>query len=375
MKILLCANTAYSMLNFRGNLIKSLIELGHTVYVVAPADNSKDDLEKLGVIFRTWNLSRTGTNPLSEIRSIFHLFKIFSQIKPDLVISYTIKPNCYAPILSKLLSIPIICMVPGLGFSFSNKGLVAYTGRKLLTKSLKLASSVFTLNKSDADTLRDQDRELEKKIIILPGEGVNTSHYVSQNYPASLPLSFSYIGRLLKDKGIEEFIEAARKLKKRNQQADFIIMGPPDKGNPAEINFEVITRAQKEGVITYIEERKDVREVINNSHCIVLPSFYREGMPRILLEAASMERPMIATNIPGCNDIVIDQETGLLCEPRSVESLIKTMESFISLSHEEKIHMGKRARQRVIDHFSDEIVIKKYEEVIDKVMREHKAKV
>ncbi|MES2729059.1 MAG: glycosyltransferase family 4 protein [Pseudomonadota bacterium] len=337
-------------------MIHHFVRLGHDVHIVAPYDAKADSGLPESVKVHPWALSRSGANPIRELGSLLSLWKTLRRMKPDLVFSYTIKPNSYAPPICTLLHIPVVAIVTGLGYAFSNRGASAFLGRWMLRSGLRQATQVLALNQDDKAFLGGAADS-------LPGEGVDTTYYSPGQGPAPHPVTFTLIARLLRDKGVYEFMEAAAIVAARSSDVHFILVGPHDTGNPAAVDMAHIRAAVDLGILSYRGAQSDIRPVIEASHCIVLPS-YHEGLPRVLLEAAAMERPVIATDIPGCRDIIVPGETGLLCAPRDVESLVQAIQAFLDMPPQDRHEMGRKGRDRVVASFSDAAVIAKYDHIM-----------
>jgi glycosyltransferase involved in cell wall biosynthesis len=224
---------------------------------------------------------------------------------------------------------------------------------------------VWFLNEDDKELFISSNLVDSSKVVVIPGEGINTRVFKNSNeLKCSEHLSFLYLGRILWDKGIGEFVEAARNIKRGNRKVLFKILGFIDQKNPSAISADVIEGWQREGIIEYLGASEDVKNTILSSSCVVLPSHFREGIPRSLLEAASLEKPVIATDIPGCRDVVDDNTTGYLCQPRNASDLQEKMERMIQLSYEERIRMGKAGRQKIKDQFEISSILKCYQNSI-----------
>ncbi len=367
-KILIISNTSFSIINFRMYLVQRLIDDGHNVTVVAAEDAYSDQIKNMNVNFIPWNVHRSSTNPLSEFVSISNLFMIFKKVQPDLILSFTIKPNTYASIAGYLLRIPVIAVVTGLGYAFNNKNLSAFAARISMFCGLTLASKILVQNYADTDFIKSGNRILNKKTEYIAGSGIDSDHYSAD--PTTYkdePVIFTLIARLLTEKGVGEFIEAASIIKTKYSDVVFRIVGAQDNDNPAAISFKKIEEAVNRGNIEYHQPVKDIRPFIRDSSCIVLPTYYKEGIPRSLIEAASMSRPIIATNIAGCTDITHHELNGFLCEPKNVPSLVASIERFLNLSSTERRKMGEAGRQIVLNQFTNEIVFEKYKQTIESV--------
>lgn len=363
-KIAFVANTARSFLLFRADLIRHYVRQGHKVVCLAPQDGTAgEDITAMGAEYRPIPLTRSGLNPLQEITSFKNLYRELSAIRPDFIVSYTIKPNTYVPVVASLLDVPCLAVVTGLGYAFMSSSLKAKVAAKIFLTGLKRADTVWFLNETDRAALTKISPSLQSRSGILQGEGVDPSFYAPmprQEYPKTI---FLMIARLLKDKGILEYAAAAKNINAKRNDVEFRVLGDLDAGNPTGLSASEWDTILQEGNLTYMGSCNDVRPHIANADCIVLPS-YREGISRALLEGASMARPMVATDVPGCREIVKDDYNGYLCKAIDEVSLQESLEKFLCLADTQKENMGRNARQTVIDQFSTEVILKQYDDLI-----------
>lgn len=366
--IILAGNTAWGMFNFRQNLMKLLLNQGHLVTVVAPPDEKFEKrIIEAGCAFIPVEIESKGMNPVSDLLLIRKYFKIYKSISPDLIFHYTIKPNIYGTLASRLAGIPSIAVVTGLGYTFINKGLVSRIALLLYSIAFKVSLQVWFLNEEDCSIFTSHNIVKKEKTYVLKGEGINLDHF-SASVCTSSEISFLLASRMLWDKGIGEYVEAAKILKKNHHHVNFNLLGPYGIDNPKAISEEQINEWQADGIINYLGETDDIKPYINSSSAIVLPS-YREGISRVLLEAAAMEKPLITTDVVGCRNIVIDNVTGFICEPKNAQSLAEAMLKVITLEKKELATMGKKGREFVQKEFSDEVVLKKYSEILEYVTK------
>ncbi|QPR55096.1 glycosyltransferase family 4 protein [Aeromonas allosaccharophila] len=368
MKILLIGNTMWSFYNFRVDLIKNIIGLGHQVYILAPMDSSVNNLKNIpGCKLLDINISRKGINPIYEILLLFKIYSKIKEVKPDLIFNYTIKPIIYGSIASWLAGVKNIAVTTGLGYIAINKNLVSTISRYLYKLSLIFSNEVWFLNDDDQSYFISLRLVDNNKARILPGEGIDVDYFSNHHFKPFFSESFSFllIARMLSDKGIFEFVEAGRRIKNCFPGCKFILMGDIDTGNPNSIKKEQLEAWKKEGVIDYLPFEHDVRPFINKANCVVLPS-YREGIPRTLLEASAMSKVVIASNVPGCKDVVINGETGFLCEPKNVDSLVDTCTYVLGLKPSELLLIGRNGRNYVTNKYANEIVFDFYKKVIMK---------
>jgi len=352
-KIVIVSHYAKSLVNLRSELIKKMASLGHNVIALAPDKGFESELKSIGAKFFYYPLKRTGINPFAEIKTSLALIKIMKTIKPDVVFSYSTKPVIYASLAARIIGVRhIYSLITGLGFAFVNKDkkrLLFNALLKVLYRvALKINNIVFFQNPDDMMLFLDLGIIKNKNAELVNGSGVNLEKY---NYAQveNETISFLLISRLIWDKGIREYIEAARIIKRKYSDVSFYLLGPYD-SNPAAIRKKDIDRWIKEGIINYLGEVDDVRPYIINSSVFVLPSYYREGIPRSILEAMSIGRPVITTDSPGCRETVEDGVNGFLVPTKDSKKLAEKMEEFIlnpSLIKE----MGKKARSIAEEKF------------------------
>lgn len=360
-KVLLCSNILWTITQFRLGLIRALVEAGYEVVCVADKDDfsaiSEQKLAGAGARFIRLQMNRKGTNPLQDLNYLARLRRIFRQEKPHLVINYTIKPVIYGSVAARSLGIPSIAVTTGLGFVFIKNNLLTRFTRLLYKFSLRYPAKVFFLNTDDHEAFMKYRLVRPSRTALLPGEGIDTDHYRPQPRPETAPeFTFLLIARLLREKGIVEYAEAARMMRQDvNLRVRFRLMGYLDQHNPGAIPAEQFRQWIEEGIIEYHGTTEDIRPSIAASDCVVLPS-YREGVPRTLLEAAAMEKPVIATNAPGCREVVDDGINGYLCAPRNSRDLYDKMLQMISLSPEEREKMGRAGREKVLARFDERMV-------------------
>lgn len=365
-KILFCANTAWSMHQFRRGVLAALIEDGYEVHVAAPEDEDAASLRTMGCIFHALEMSAQGRNPLQDLRLIASLHVLYRKIRPVVIFHYTIKPNIYGSLAARLAGIRSIAITTGLGYVFINTGVVSRVSKMLYRVALRFSREVWFLNQEDRSAFVSEGLVDPGKCRILPGEGVDLDFYAlppDADTPISGNFRFLLIARLLWDKGIGEYVDAARALKARHSQVRCELLGPAGGANPSAIPDSQINAWLAEGVIDYLGTVSDVRPAIAAAHCVVLPS-YREGVPRSLMEACAMERPVIATAVPGCRDVIDDGETGFLCRDRDAEDLANKMEAMIKRDPASWRRMGAAGRAKMRTDFDERNVIAHYRRVV-----------
>ena len=308
------------------------------------------------------------TSPVREMVLLWRIWHFLRQEKPDIVFGYTIKNNIYGGICCRWLGIPFIPNVTGLGPAFNesgwlNRGIVA-----LYRHAFAKARIVFFQNIDDRATFLKAGITTSERTKLLPGSGVDLAHFTPQLVPRDpQTTTFLLVSRLLWDKGIGIFVEAAQEMKIDHPDLRFQILGPPDPSSRSSIDIDQVMAWQDEGIVEYLGETTDVRPALSAADCVVLPTWYREGTPRTLLEAAAMAVPVITTDTPGCRAVVENGVTGFLCKPRDRGSLISAMLSFIALNAEDRVVMRQRSRRRAETTFSEDIVIKAYLEQLPKM--------
>lgn len=361
-RIAFIANTAWSMYNFRLGVLKLLVQRGATVYVLSPHDDYAERFSQFSIHYlRISHLNAQGTSPGRDYLLYRELKHAIKTVSPDMVFTYTIKPNIYGVLAAKSLGIPSVAVVTGLGHGFSKGGWVTSVIRNLYKYVIKHTVSTWFLNNEDLSFFVQERLITVEKTFLLRGEGIDLDYFKRTSaYPATRPVKFLYIGRLLYEKGVEDFVHAIKML--QDQQIDAVgeLLGFTDVSNPSAVTRETVESWESRGWIRYLGATDDVRTYLENTHCLVFPSYYSEGVPRCLMEGASMEVPAITTNHIGCREVVNDEETGFLCEPRNVQSLHEKMIRFIQLSTEERVTMGKHAREKARREFSEERVLQAY---------------
>jgi glycosyltransferase involved in cell wall biosynthesis len=303
-------------------------------------------------------------NPLKEIYTIVNIYSILLKNKVDLVLSFTPKANIYSAINAILFKIPFVPGVSGLGRVFIKRNIITSVVLLLYKLTFNKALKVFFENLDDKKLFISYNITSEKEAIHVPGTGDNLTDYNLNLY--NQKTSFLLMARILWDKGIGEYVSAARMIRRNFPNVKFKILGFLDVSNPSAISRNIFNNWIEEDVIEFLGQTDDVRPFISESHCVVLPS-YREGLPRTLLEAASMARPIITTNVPGCKDTIVNGLTGFLCEPANSDDLASKINSFLLLSHEERLQMGSRGRQFIQENFDESLVINKYLKIINSI--------
>ena len=359
--IVMAANSAWNIVNFRGALIEGLRGAGWRVVALAPDDGSADRLSAMGAEFLPIRIDSSGTSVIGDARLLADYLAVLHRLRPQAFLGFTAKPNIYGSLAARLLGIRTINNISGLGTAFMNEGPLNWLVSRLYRLSLARSARVFFQNPADLELFVTRGLVRPGQAERIPGSGIDLARFRPSpaTPPRGRPIRFLFVGRLLRDKGLVEYAEAARRLRPLWPQVEFSILGFAGSDNRSAVPIAEIERWQAEGIVSYLGDTDDVRPFLDDSDCIVLPS-YREGLPRSLLEAAAMARPMIATDVPGCRDVVTNGESGFLCEARSAESLASAMEAMLRLAPGERAAMGSQARQRVEREFDQALVVDAY---------------
>jgi len=367
-KILITSNTSWYLFNFRLGLIEELINEKNEIYIVAPEDKYSLKLIKIGCNFISINFDNKGLNPFKDYISYFNLKKIYNRIKPNLILNYTIKPVIFGSLAAKKLSIPYINNITGLGTVFITRNWVTFFVKFLYKLVLKYSNYIFFQNFDDYDLFKKYNLiSKSTPIDIIPGTGINLEKFEFSSYPKSKNIIFLYIGRIIKDKGFLEFIEVAKKIIKSRNDIKFQVLGYLNVKNRTAITKNQLEYFINQGYIEYLGNSDDVRPFIKKASCIVLPS-YREGLPKSLLEAASMGRPIISTNVTGCREIVFEGKNGFLCNPRDSKDLYHKTIEFITLSYNDKKKLGINGRKIMKKSFDEKKIIQKIISHINEIL-------
>lgn len=366
MRVAIVLNTSWNIYNFRTGLIKSLITKGYEVHAIAPRDEYSPKLIDLGCVYHEVKMDSRGANPVKDSLLILELWSIYRNVNPDVILHYTIKPNIYGSFAASFLNIPVINNVCGLGTSFLNENLVSKIALKLYKWAFRTPKLVYFQNTDDLNFFVKNDLIRKEQTDLLPGSGINLERFKPLKPASSRKFSFLLVSRLILDKGIVEYVDAINILKSRGVDAEFNLLGSKDPKHRRGISEQIINKWVSNQSINYLGATDDVRPYLQDSHCVVLPS-YREGTPKSLIEAASSQRPIVATNVAGCNNIVQNGVNGLLCKPKDARDLADKMEEMLNLSDSVRESMGKKGRQIVEDRFNEDIIIEKYMSEVQKI--------
>ena len=354
-KILILSNHFITLYNFRRELITRLISHGHKVYISMPEDERNEYFAQLGCEIIVTPMSRRGMNPAQDIALLHRYKRIMREVKHDIILSYTLKPNIYGTMASNALHYKQVCNVTGTGATFLHENLLAKLVRVLYRHSMKYAYKVFFQNSGDRDYFI-RHHMVRDNWDMLPGSGVNLEQHAFSPMPEGDTVGFIYIGRVMAVKGVEQFMDCARAIRREHPETRFYMAGFIEEERYKALVDEYV----RDGSIEYLGFRKDIDEWIKKCCCTVLPSLGGEGVPNVMLESAASGRACIATRIPGSVDTIDDGVTGYIYTPGSTEELILRVESFLALSPDERAAMGRAGRAKMEKEFDREIVIDKY---------------
>lgn len=361
MKIALVANTCWNLYNFRRCIILGLINSGFEVLCIAPEDAFTIEIQKLPVTYIPIKLQAKGNNPLLDVMLINQLVGIYKSQKPDLVLQYTIKPNIYGSFAASIAGIPVINSVTGLGTVFLHENAVSKIAQFLYKWSFRSAKYVVFQNEDDKKVFIDKKLVREDQVTLIKGSGIDINHFNLIGKDVKSPtFRFLMVARLLYDKGIREYAEASKKLYASFGTAiECVLLGSIESDKNLGISKEELKNWIKEHHLIYKPFTTEVIEEYQTATVVVLPS-YREGLSKSLLEAASCSKPLIATNVAGCKEIVLDTKNGFLCAPKNSEDLFLKMKQMIACSQEQLTDMGAKSRMHVEENFSDKIIFNDY---------------
>lgn len=370
--IALLTNNDDDVYCFRKELIEALIADGYEMLISCP-DGPKFELMKdISYIYDNPDIDRRGTNPVKDFGLLMHYRKLFKKYRPAVVLTYTAKPNVYASIAAHWMGIPVINNLTGLGSVVNESGIKQAFIMWLFKLAYQKSACMMFQNATNMQVAIDQGM-VKGDYKLIPGSGVNTDRYPLQPYPAGgdgkegEPIVFNYIGRVLHDKGVDDYIEAAKRIKAKYPQTEFNMLGFIE---PTEIHYEEDLRILGEqGIVMYRGSQKDVKPWVARAHATIHPSTYGEGMSNVLLESASMGRFIITTNNPGCQETLEHEKTGFIYQGGNVDALVETIERFLAMPNETRQKMGEAGRERVKAQFSREFVIKAYKEKINELLK------
>ena len=354
MKILILANNDVGLYKFRKELIEELLSLEHEVYISLPYGEFVPQLKQMGCKFVDTPIDRRGVNLLKDLKLITLYKKIIKLINPHIIFSYTIKPNVYGGIICAWNKVPYISNITGLGTAVENKGVLQIVTTLLYKFALRNAQTVFFQNEENEKFFFDRRIAIGKHKI-LPGSGVNLSYYQLLPYPNDQIVEFVFVGRIMKEKGIDQYLNAAKVIRKRYPNTRFHVCGFCEQAYE-----EIVQELQDMGIIIYHGLVDDMREIYKFTHCTIHPTFYPEGLSNVLLESAACGRPVITTDRAGCREVVDDGVNGLIVKEKDSRDLVYKIEKFLKMTIAEKRKMGLAGREKVEKQFNRQIVINKY---------------
>lgn len=354
-KVMLVSNNTWALIQFRSELIKFLLNLKYQVELISPGIENWE-LSDPNLTKTNWSLDQKGINLIKELKSFIKLRNIYSRSDASIILQYTIKPSIYGSLARiGIGNKKVISIITGLGFVFISNGFKAQLGRFLYRISLKFSDEVWFLNNDDKELFLKKNIIPEDKVFVLPGEGVNVEKFYYAPLEKTKPIKILFFGRLLKDKGLIEYLNAAKHFSSIGNDVEFQVLGKFWEDNPSSISKKEFEDLKQSSYVKYLGETTDVRPYIENVHVVCLPS-YREGVPVSLLEAGAMGKILIASNVPGCKDVVINGVNGYLFEPRSVESLISSIYKVKAMEGDQYNCLTKNSRERVVKFYSCDTV-------------------
>ncbi|ENU5815901.1 glycosyltransferase family 4 protein [Vibrio fluvialis] len=371
MVVVISANTSWYLYNFRRNTILSLVDAGYQVIALAPIDDYSEKLTELGAEFVNIYIDQGGTNPVNDINTFVNFLAIYSKVKPSIVLNFTPKNNIYSTLAAKLCKAKVINNIAGLGLVFIHESLTAKLARLLYKVSQRKADKIFFQNEDDRRLFLDHKLADFSITDRLPGSGVDLTRFTLQPANDDGVVRFLLIARMLYDKGIGHYVEAARTLRiKYGESVEFQLLGFVGVNNPSAVTESEMQAWVDEGIVHYLGVSDCVEQNIAQVDCMVLPSFYREGVPKSLLEAGAMGKPIVTTDNVGCRETVDDGVNGYLCELRSTDSLIEKLDLMIQMTHEQRLEMGRQSRLKIEREFDEQIVINKYLDAVKECLAE-----
>lgn len=368
-KIAIVANSAWNIYNFRLGLVRALMEKGFQVVAIAPPSELAVEIKAVGCQFiEIGQLTRKGKNPIKDITLLLEFAKVFRKEEIDVVLQYTIKPVIFGTLAAVLSKTKTINTITGLGYSFARTGIMNSIVKWLYRISLLNADKVFFQNQDDLNLFLKNKIVLRSKTGIVDGSGIDTDRFVptSQRIESNF-FNVLFVGRFLKDKGIKELIDAGRIINEKFTNVIFNLVGDIDPDNPASVSRSEIKKWIGYPWVSFHGIVNDTRPYIANSDVVVLPS-YREGIPRSLLEAMSMAKPIITTDVPGCREIVQDGKNGFLIPAKNVTLLLEALIKMINLGSSKRLNMGALGREMVLERFEEKLIVQKYMDTIGSLL-------
>ena len=366
-KVAIVINSAWQGYNFRLNLARKLKENNYKVVFIAPEDGEYSDKLKSEFEFIHVAFKAGGMNPIDDLKVCLSLYRAYKENKFDIVLNFTIKPNIYSAMAAKLLPIDSINNITGLGTVFIKETLITSIVKLFYKMSLACSTYVFFQNPEDQNYFLSKKLVSINKCSVIPGSGVDTNKFTPVDHDNDGIFRFLLVARVIQDKGIFEYIDAAYILKNKYSNIEFGLLGELDSINRTAIPKKRILKLHDDGVINYLSKTDNVREQLTNADCVVLPS-YREGSPRSLMEASSMAIPIVTTNVVGCRQVIVDNITGFLCQVKDSFDLALKMEKMFNMPESDRKKMGELGRKKMLKEFNESIVINKYIDTIKYIL-------
>jgi len=361
-RILFLSNHDTCIYNIRLETITAFLDLGYEVIISSPYGSRIEDLKELGCSYIETEFDNRGTNVKKDLKLIGHYRKVMREVKPHVVLTYMIKPNIYGGIAATKENIPFIANITGLGRALENKGIMQKVTTELYRFAFKKVFCVFFQNEENLNFFKQRKNAI-KQSKLLPGSGVNLVKFKPLPYPNPDNISFVFIARIMKEKGIDQYLDAASYIKEKYPNTIFHVCGSVEDDYKS-----TLEKYDQEGTIVYHGRVNDIQGILKDVHCTIHPTYYPEGMSNVLLESCATARAIITTDRAGCREIVDDGENGFICESKSSADLIAKVELFLSKSYEEKREMGQKGRNKVEKEFDRNIVVKAYLEEVSKVI-------
>lgn len=359
-RVLFLVNHDLVIYNFRLEIVERLLQENFEVHISSPKGVRIQELIDLGCIFHELKINRHGLNPIDEIKLLHEYTKLFKKLKPNIILGFTIKPNIYGAIAARKLKIPFIANITGLGTAVEYKSWKQPIFINLYKYAFKGIYKVYFQNEANRDFFINH-KIIKDSYSLIPGSGVNLIRFSEKTYPNDSIIRFSFISRVMKEKGIEQYLEAAEYITNKYSNTEFNIYGFCEQAYE-----EILKNLQAEGIIRYHGMIKDVAGVLETTNCLILPSYYPEGISNVLLEASAIGRPIITTDRPGCKEVIDDGVNGFLIKQKNTNDLIEKIEKFLKLSNQEMSQLGHHGRLKVEREFDRQIVVEQYMKDIKK---------
>lgn len=348
---------------FRKEIIDELEKQGYLVVLSCPESSRLDVFSgKENIIVEPVAIDRRGTNPIKDIGLFRSYCKLYKKYNPDVVLAFTIKPNIYGSIAARRYNIPYVNNITGLGSGFDSNWLIRQIIIHLYRFALKKSQCVYFQNEENAKIVKKSKIVTKQNCQVIPGSGVNLKKFEYSEYKRRDKIVFNYIGRVMKEKSIDDYLACAKRVHRDYKNVEFNIIGFIEETEQEYV--AILQQLEEEGIISYKGSQNDVRPFIEDCDAIIHPSFYGEGMSNVLLETAAVGRALITTDIAGCREVVSDGKNGYLYTPQNVEELVACVEKFIELPYEQRLEMSKKSREIVENNFSRQIVVKKYQDIV-----------